>query len=39
MILTSITIPSQNGPESHSKEGVVHIPQSSKTRASLSDAV
>ena len=39
MTLTGITTLSQSEPGSNGNEGVLHIPQNSKTRASLSDAV
>ena len=35
--LSDAAIPSQSGPGSSSNEGVLHIPQSSKTETSLSD--
>ena len=37
--LTGTTTPGQSGPRSHDNEGVLHIPQSSRTRALTSDAV
>ena len=37
--LTATTTPGQNGPESNDNEGVHHIPQSSRTGLSPSDAV
>ena len=37
--LTSTSTPNQSGPGSHDNDGILYIPQSSKTEASPSDAV
>ena len=37
--LTGTTIPCQSGPGSNGNEGILHTPQTSKTRALPSDAV
>ena len=37
--LTGTTALGQSGPGSNSNEGVLHIPQSSRTEASLSDGL
>ena len=37
--VTSITTPGLSGPGSNGNEGVVHIPQTSRTEASYLDAV
>ena len=39
VILTGTTTPSRGGPRGNDNEGVLHIPQSSRTGSSLSETV